>query len=222
DDRTAAGLRHLCRGELGAEKDAGLVDCDDSVPAFEPVRVADRAAGNPGIVDQDVEPAVGRDCLADQCHPFGIACHVDLRCGCSAAGGTDLAGHPLRVSFEYVGHDNPGALLRKEARFGFAHAVTGAGHDRHLVLQPHDPLPPKSSFRPERSEEPESRGTEPAFALDARFRGHDDVYRRALRHPTVSRSIEETVAASWPGMTAPRPGRAARYSSGTKCRVSFQ
>jgi hypothetical protein len=33
DDRTPASLRHLLGGELGAEKDAGLVDCDDGLTA---------------------------------------------------------------------------------------------------------------------------------------------------------------------------------------------
>jgi hypothetical protein len=38
---------------------AGLVHRDDSVPAFQPVGIADRAARYPGIVHQDVEPPVG-------------------------------------------------------------------------------------------------------------------------------------------------------------------
>src|SRR5439155_26291370 len=36
DDRTAAGLRHLLCGELGAEEDAGLVDRDDSAQPSSP------------------------------------------------------------------------------------------------------------------------------------------------------------------------------------------
>src|SRR5580692_11760059 len=54
DDRATAGLRHLLSGELGAEKDAGLVDRDDALPAFKPIRIADRAAGNPGFVAENI------------------------------------------------------------------------------------------------------------------------------------------------------------------------
>src|SRR5437588_12405700 len=52
----AAGLRHLRGCELGAEKDAGLVYRDHPLPTLQPVRVADRTAGYPGVVDQDIEP----------------------------------------------------------------------------------------------------------------------------------------------------------------------
>ena len=52
DDRTASGLRHLLGGELSAEEDAGLVDRDDPVPAVKTIGVADRASGDPGIVEQ--------------------------------------------------------------------------------------------------------------------------------------------------------------------------
>src|SRR6516162_10964710 len=78
DDRSATGLGHLLGGEPGAEKHARLVDRDDPVPALETVGVADRAARNPGIVHQDVEPAIRRPRLVDQTLPFGFAGDVDF------------------------------------------------------------------------------------------------------------------------------------------------
>jgi hypothetical protein len=43
------------------------------------IGAADDFAGNPGIVDKNVEPAVGRNRLADQRHPFGLAGDIDYR-----------------------------------------------------------------------------------------------------------------------------------------------
>ncbi len=141
DDRAAAGLCHLLGGELGAEKDAGLVDRDDPVPAVEPVRVADRTAGNPGVVDQDVEPAVGRERLGDQCLPLRLAGDVDLCRAGLAAGIADLGRDALRLAAENVGDHDFGAFLREQTRLGLAHAVAGPGDDRDLVLEAHWSLP---------------------------------------------------------------------------------
>src|SRR5205823_4890657 len=64
DDRAAARFDHLFGGELGAEKDAGLVDGNDLVPALDAVGVSDRAAGDPGIVDEDVDATIVCSVLA--------------------------------------------------------------------------------------------------------------------------------------------------------------
>ncbi len=141
DDRAAARFRHLFGGELGAEKDAGLVDRDDLVPALDAVGVADRAAGDPGIVDEDVEPAIGLQRFGDQRLPLRLAGDVDRRRAGFAAGVTDLGGDALGLAAENVGDHDSGALLRKEARLGLAHAVPRPGDDRDLVLEAHRSLP---------------------------------------------------------------------------------
>jgi len=79
DDRAAAGFRHLLGSELGAEDDAGLVHRDDPVPAVESIRIANRAAGNPGIVHQNVESPVGLHRLGDQRYPGGLAVWIPYR-----------------------------------------------------------------------------------------------------------------------------------------------
>src|SRR5439155_14086567 len=111
DDRAAAGLGHLLGRELGAEKDAGLVDRDDPVPAGQPVRIADRAAGDPGVVYEDVEPAIGRQRFGDQRLPLRFAGDVDLGRAGLAAAVADIGGDPLGIAAEDVGGHDLGALL---------------------------------------------------------------------------------------------------------------
>jgi len=113
DDRPATGLRHLFGGELGAEKDARLIDRDDPVPAVQTVGIADRAAGDAGVVHQDVEPAVGRQRFADQARPFGFAGDVDFDCGCCAAAGPDRGGNRLGIIGQDVGDDDLRTLGRE-------------------------------------------------------------------------------------------------------------
>jgi len=125
---------------LGAEKDARLVDRDDPVPAVETVRVADRAAGDPGVVDQNVQPAIRRQCLADQTRPFGFVGDVDFGRECLAAAGANGGGDHVRVLRQDVGDYDLGALGGEEPGLGFAHTVGAASNDRDLVFQAHDGL----------------------------------------------------------------------------------
>ena len=106
DDRAAAGLRHLLGRQLGAEKDAGLIDRDDALPALQAIRIADRAAGDPGIVDEDVDPAIARQCLRDQGHPFGLAGHVDRRGDAFPAGRANVGCNRLSCVAQDIGNDD--------------------------------------------------------------------------------------------------------------------
>src|SRR6266851_5191923 len=138
DDRSAAGLRHLLGGELGAEEYAGLVDRDDAVPALDAVGAADRAARYAGIVHQDVQPAIGRHRLGDQAAPLYLAGDVYFRGDRLAASCADVAGYHLGVISQDVGNHDLGALRGEKPRLGFAHAMSTAGDDRNLVFQTHD------------------------------------------------------------------------------------
>ena len=71
---------------------ARLVDCNDAVPTFQPVQIANRAARYPDIVDQDVEPSVGCHRLADQRQPVLLVGDVDRRGGSIASSRTDISG----------------------------------------------------------------------------------------------------------------------------------
>src|SRR5689334_16953393 len=108
--------------ELGAEKDARLVDRDDLVPTGDAVGVADRAAGNPGIVNEDIEASVGLQSFGDQRLPLRLARNVDCGGGRLAVGVLDVSGDTLGLAAQNIGDDDLGALLGEEARLGFAHA----------------------------------------------------------------------------------------------------
>src|SRR5712671_1225581 len=93
DDRSAAGLRHLLGGELGAEEHAGLIDRDDPVASLDAVGAPDRAARDAGVVHQDVQPAISRHRLGDQATPLSLAGDVYLRGDRLAASRADVAGY---------------------------------------------------------------------------------------------------------------------------------
>ena len=137
DDGPTAGPRHLLGSESGAEKDTRLVDRDDPVPAVETIGVADGTAGDAGIVDQNVEPAIGRQCLANQTRPFCFVGDVDLGRECLATAGADGGGDHVRVLSKDVGDDDLGTLVREKLSLGFAHAVGAAGNYRNLLFQAH-------------------------------------------------------------------------------------
>jgi hypothetical protein len=69
----------ICSAALSAKENAGLIDRDHPVPALQPVGVANRATGDPGVVHQDIEPATIGHSLGDEGHPFGLAGDVN-RC----------------------------------------------------------------------------------------------------------------------------------------------
>src|SRR5579883_2600774 len=58
DDRPAALRLHVRDREFHAEKDAARVDRHQPVPGGGVEQILDRAAGQPGIVDENVEPAI--------------------------------------------------------------------------------------------------------------------------------------------------------------------
>src|SRR6185503_15040282 len=69
DDRAAADLLHLGDRELHAEEGAGRIDRHDLVPGGAVEQVFLTAAADAGVVDQDVELAVGREGGVDRRPP---------------------------------------------------------------------------------------------------------------------------------------------------------
>jgi len=104
------------------------------VPPVETIGVADRAAGDPGIVDQDVEPAIGRQRFVDQALPLGFVGDVDLGGNRRPATVDDRRGNSRRLIGQDVRDNNFGTLGREEPGLRFAHAMGGAGNNRNLVF----------------------------------------------------------------------------------------
>jgi len=110
------------------------------MPAFQPVGIADRAAGYPRIVHQDVEAAVARQGLCDQLDPCRFAGDVDRRRDGLSAACANMGRDGLCLIPEDVGNHDLGPFRREEPRFGLAHPVRAAGNDRDFVFEPHDLL----------------------------------------------------------------------------------
>jgi hypothetical protein len=91
---------------LVPRKHTGLVHRDDALPAFQAIRIADRAAGNPGIVYQDVDPAIARQGFRDQRHPFGLAGDVDRRGDAFPAGRANVGCNRLSCVAQDIGNDD--------------------------------------------------------------------------------------------------------------------
>src|SRR6266851_4167470 len=140
DDRSSAGLRHLLGGKLGAEEDTVLVYCDHAVPAFQPVRIADRTAGNPCVVHKDIEPAIARQSLRNQGNPFGFVGHVDRRRNSFPAPRANVSRDSLGFVPEDIGNDDPSAFRREEPCFRLAHTVRTASYYGDFAFEAHGPL----------------------------------------------------------------------------------
>jgi hypothetical protein len=110
------------------------------MPAFQPVGIADRAAGYPRIVHQDVKAVVARQGLCDQLDPCRFAGDVDRRRDGLSAACANMGRDGLCLIPEDVGNHDLGPFRREEPRFGLAHPVRAAGNDRDFVFEPHDLL----------------------------------------------------------------------------------
>jgi hypothetical protein len=88
--------------------------------------------------DQDIQPAIGRHRLGDQIDPFRLIGDVDLRGRSLPVTDADVGGDGISITCQDIGDNDLGALRREQPRFGFAHAMSGAGDDRNFVLQTHD------------------------------------------------------------------------------------
>ena len=137
DDRTAARVRaaHRLRAVLAAEEDAGRVDRHDPLPALGAVRVGLRAAAQPGVVDQRVEPAVPLQRRRDQRLPIRLRAHVGMHVQRLAAVRADLGRDLLAELVRDVGQDHARALAGEQPRLGRAHPRRGPRDDGGLALE---------------------------------------------------------------------------------------
>ena len=126
-------------GDLLGQEEGGLeVDVQDSVPVVHGVgeEVAG-AAGDAGVVVEDVDAAEALDGGCDQPIEVGQVRDVGLDGQRTAAGRLDLAGGLLGQLGAQVGDDDAGALLREAQRNRAPDAPGGARDDRDLVGQTH-------------------------------------------------------------------------------------
>ena len=93
-----------------------------------------------GVVDENVEPAVGVDGLLDE-RPAAVPRRdvVAVRGGRAAVLG-DLGDHLAGLVAIYVVHDDAGAFGREQARMAASDAAARAAHDGNLAFeQAHGP-----------------------------------------------------------------------------------
>jgi hypothetical protein len=136
DDRALALGEHVRQGGSGQQERRGEVDADEPLP----LGVGDIGGGahavhDPGVVDQDVQAAEGRDGGGhDLIHHVLLAQvtgHRDGRAACRP----DLLRHGLGAPGVEVGDQDLGALAGEPQSRGPAYAGTRAGDDDACVLQ---------------------------------------------------------------------------------------
>ena len=95
------------------------------------------AAGDTGIVDQDVEPAEPLYCLGDgRCPLFGL-CHVEA---CIMRIVAEFACNRMAFVIEYVSDDDLGPFADQQPRVFGAHAAGTAGDQRDFAVDSSHPL----------------------------------------------------------------------------------
>ena len=145
------GLLHHGNDRAHAEEHALGVDAHLPVPGrdAEAVRIA---AADAGVVDEDVDLAVGRERRGDGGVPVRLARHVEPLEARLAAGRGDRSGDRLALGLQDVAQDHLGAFARKQARGGRAHARGRARDDGDLVCKTHGgfslPVRPLSGPKP--------------------------------------------------------------------------
>ena len=121
---------------LDAEKDAIEIDGNLSSPVGE--RHIDHWTGeaDPGVVDENVEPAEPRFRFGYYRLPVVLKGHVVMKVFCVASIRAQFAQQALAVLVLQVGGDDPGALARQHNDRAAADPVGGAGHQRDLAFDP--------------------------------------------------------------------------------------
>ena len=97
---------------------------------------------DPGVVDDDVEPAVAGDRGVDRALDVGVDGDVaGRRHRLAHAGGVQLLDRARRAFRLVVGDDDAGAVAAEAQAGRQADAGRAAGDDHHLVVEAHGPLP---------------------------------------------------------------------------------
>ena len=139
DDRPGALFDHDRDGVLAAEEDAADVDGHDLVPRRD-VGVDDRVVGlghDPGVVVEDVDPAVRGDGLVDHRLGARLGRDVDLDEARLAAVLADEADRLLAGRLAELCDDDLRAFGGEHPGGHPAHPAAGAGDDADLVGQSH-------------------------------------------------------------------------------------
>ena len=111
-----------------------------------PIRLGDihdvGAAGNPGIVDQDIDLAERRECFPHHTIDLLQITNIGLDCQGASLGSLDSLRRRASLLAVDIGDDDmcPGLGERQGRRS--AYSAAGTGDQRHLVRQVHD----KASF----------------------------------------------------------------------------
>jgi len=122
DDRPATRRLHDRDREFHAEKDAARVDRHQPVPGGGVEQILDRAAGEPGVVDQNVELFELGERGINRRLPFRLARHVETAEDCGTIRPGDVGDDPPPLFLQHIGDDHLGALAGKNPRHAGAHA----------------------------------------------------------------------------------------------------
>ena len=138
----AAGLFHRLDRGAHAQPDADLVD-PNHFEVFLQRGVLDQlAAGDAGVVDQDVEPPVLLQHRVDHGGPLGLLGDVEVEVSGVAARVVDAVGDQLALGVEHIGEHDRCTFLREEPRLRLALSARAAGNQRHFAIElAHDPSP---------------------------------------------------------------------------------
>ena len=133
DDRAAAPLFHVRNGEARGQVHPLHVRVEDLVPG-RLIRLDDRAVAlNPGAIDENVDPAVCRDCLVDQLLHVGGASHVRRHAGDRQPFAGHLLDRRVDMLLASAADQHGRAALGEEPGARLAHAERTARYDRDLA-----------------------------------------------------------------------------------------
>jgi hypothetical protein len=129
-------LRDLAGDRLAEMEHAGQVHGDDAVPGLG-VEVEEIAAmADPGAVEQNIEPAKLPDHALDGGIDRGAVAHIEAERGGAPAAVADAPGAGFGRGRIDIGAEHRRAFSRQCLGAGPANAAAGAGHQRHLALDP--------------------------------------------------------------------------------------
>src|SRR3990172_2178459 len=149
DNPTVAAPDHVTHGGLGAGEGGLEVGSQDVVPVGLRHRQDQTVAGDPGIVNQNVEVAFALDGGLDQRFGLGEIPDVGLASGRLPTGGGDLRHDLLRGVGAWVVVDHyPRALGRQGEGCGPSNPSRGSRDDGDLAAQTHDNLGTASGLYP--------------------------------------------------------------------------
>ena len=124
-------MRQRC---LDGDHHATDIDVDQRIDIFQRQRLQRAAAGDPGVIDQNIQPAEGLYRACDGLlNRLGV-CAVGLNRRAAAAESHNLVDHRLRfIGGFFISDNHIGARLRQRQRNGAANSATGAGNQRFFT-----------------------------------------------------------------------------------------